>query len=89
MHWYISAILAGTLLLAGCGGGGGSNTINTPTGVSTVNAFPNLSFVAPVFFVGLPGTAQAVVCVHVDIYWHSQSVELCIQFASRKQQEAA
>jgi glucose/arabinose dehydrogenase len=61
MNWYISAILAGTLLLAGCGGGGGSNTVNTTTGVSAVNAFPNLSFVAPVFLAGLPGTTQAVV----------------------------
>lgn len=60
MSWYISAILAGTLLLAGCGGGG-SNTVDTPTGVSTVNAFPNLSFVAPVFLAGLPGTTQAAV----------------------------
>ena len=60
MSWYISAILAGTLLLAGCGGGG-SNTVDTPTGVTTVNAFPNLSFVAPVFLAGLPGTTQAAV----------------------------
>ncbi len=61
MNWYIRAILAGTLLLAGCGGGGGSNTANTSTSISAVNAFPNLSFVAPTFFAGLPGTAQAVV----------------------------
>ena len=60
MSWCISAILAGTLLLAGCGGGG-SNTVDRPTGVSTVNAFPNLSFVAPVFLAGLPGTNQAAV----------------------------
>lgn len=61
MNGYISAILAGTLLLTGCGGGGGSNAANTTAGVSAVNAFPNLSFDAPVFFAGLPGTAQAVV----------------------------
>ncbi len=32
-----------------------------PGSFSVVNAFPNLSFVAPVFFAGLPGTSQAVV----------------------------
>jgi len=44
MNWYISAILAGTLLLSGCGGcggGGGNNTVNTITAVSAVNAFTN------------------------------------------------
>jgi len=66
MNRHISAILAGILLLAGCGGGGGgSGTISTPTNVSAVNAFPNLSFSAPIFFAGLPGTAQAVVLEQV------------------------
>jgi len=38
-----------------------------PGSFSVVNAFPNLSFVAPVFFAGLPGTNQAVVVEQAGI----------------------
>ena len=67
MNWRRSAILSGMLLLTGCGGGGGDNSTNVlpdrtqPGSFNAVTAFPNLSFMAPVFFTGLPGSHQAVV----------------------------